>query len=92
MARSHLEDQAYDQALKCLFEELDKDPDNYEGNMLLAKVYKETRQPDEALAALNRIIKNPDVMPGQVDWAKEAIADLKLLKRQLEIEAQRNYS
>ena len=60
--------------------------------MLLAKVYKETRQPDEALAALNRIIKNPDVMPGQVDWAKEAIADLKLLKRQLEIEAQRNYS
>jgi hypothetical protein len=54
-----------------LHEELEKDPLNYEGLMLLASAYQHLKRPDDALIQIDRILCNPEA---GLDQKKIALA------------------
>ena len=83
-ARSLARENDFGGALAAIREELEKDPQNYEGHILLATIYKELRQPDRALEALNVILENPNAMPGQIEFARSAAPELRQLQKDLE--------
>lgn len=81
-ARSLAEERDFDGALAAIRDELEKEPKNYEGHILLATIYKELRQPEPAMAALDVIIQNPEAMPDQIAFARSAIPELRQLQEQ----------
>jgi hypothetical protein len=77
LARHYLKEGDLEEALKLTDEELDKDPCNFEGMLLLAQICLYRKEPDKAIKALEVIIANPDA----TDQQKElAVAEKKRLE------------
>jgi hypothetical protein len=64
-ARSKIEDNQFDEAIKLTQAELEKDPSNYEGRVLLASLFHERKMPVEALIHLEAILNNPEATSEQ---------------------------
>jgi tetratricopeptide (TPR) repeat protein len=58
------------EAMKLVRQELEKDPTNYEGLLLLAAIHEEMKRPDQAVSALNAILSNPGATEAQKEFAR----------------------
>ncbi|HIG27513.1 MAG TPA: hypothetical protein EYQ50_06825 [Verrucomicrobiales bacterium] len=83
LARSLIEDDRLDDALKALKWELKKDIYNYEDRWLMAAIYKETKEPDKGLEQIKLLQMNEDLMPQQKENAHVAKKELLQLKAEL---------
>lgn len=70
LAKSSLKTGDTEGAMALTLEELEKDPLNYEGLLLMAQIHLDLDQPKEALKQLDKIINNPGATRGQVDIAR----------------------
>ena len=71
-ARARIDDGDFEDAIKLTLHELEKNPNNYEGLMLLARLYFQMHRPDEALKQIEAILQNPDTTPEQIERATAA--------------------
>ncbi len=71
-ARARIEDGDLAGAITLTRHELEKNPGNYEGLFLLAQLYFESHQPDDALEQIEHILRNPDTTPEQAQRATAA--------------------
>jgi hypothetical protein len=71
-ARAKIKDRDFQEAVKLTLHELEKNPENFEGLILLAQLYFEMRHPAEALKQVESILHNPDATPEQIERATVA--------------------
>ena len=71
-ARDAALDGEFEEAIKLTKWELAKQPDNYEGLILMATIYMETDRPKLALEQLDRIIASPNTPSAQRQAASDA--------------------
>lgn len=76
-ARIHIDQRQFPESIKAVRHELRKDPKNYEGHLLLAGLYREMKQPSEAMAALAVILDNPAATEEQKRVARAGLEELR---------------
>src|SRR5262245_1572507 len=69
-ARAAKRDGDLKEAIRLAKLELEKEPNNYEGLLLLAAIYEEIKMPDQAVVQLNAALSNPDVTDAQKEFAQ----------------------
>jgi tetratricopeptide (TPR) repeat protein len=69
-ARSAKREGDLKEAIRLAQQELEKDPKNYEGLLLLAAIYEEMKIPDQAMLQLNAALSHPDVTDAQREFAQ----------------------
>jgi len=74
-AREKALDGEHEEAIKLCRWELDKQPDNYEGLILLATIYMETQRPNLALEQVELILRTPHLGDRQEQEALRAKAE-----------------
>jgi hypothetical protein len=67
-----MKDENWKSALEAAEQELTKDPDNYEGHMLIAAILQRQQCFAEAIQHLDRLLKNPSVEQQQKEFAQQA--------------------
>lgn len=70
LVRHHVKEDDLDEAYRHLKEELDKDPKNYEGLLLLAQIRLNQKRVKDAVAALEIIINNSEATDVQRETAR----------------------
>lgn len=86
-ARSRAADGDVDTAMAMLREELEKDPLNYEGLMLLASAYQHKKLPDEAIRQAELILNNPAASADQKRIAEAMRQECRQLREHLQASA-----
>jgi|SRR5581483_11714559 len=87
-ARNHRRDGETDKAITAIERELEKEPTNYEGLMLLAEIYEDLNQPGEALKHLQIIMDNSGATEDQKNYAQWEQEKCRQLQRHLDEQAQ----
>jgi hypothetical protein len=75
IARSFIQDEKWDEAMKAVENELDKDLNNYEGRRLMASLLLQKNQPDKAIPHLQVILANPHATEEQKQFARHGIEE-----------------
>jgi len=80
-ARSAMRDGELDEAERLTKGELEKEPENYEGLMLLASIYAQMGRYKQAVRTLDGLLKSSIITDGQVPVVKQTRAGyLELMK------------
>ena len=83
-ARNHRRDGETQKAIAAIEHELKKEPANYEGLMLLAEIYQDLNQPEEALQRLQIIVDGPSATQDQKNYALWEQEKCRQLQRHLQ--------
>ena len=84
-ARSAAEIGDIQRAFELIRDELEKEPRNFEGLMLLASGLQSQKEPEKAMMAMKKILDNPDATPEQKRLAEVVYTDCIALQHQLSI-------
>jgi hypothetical protein len=84
LAQSHRRECEMKEAIAATRRELEKDPTNFEGLLLLAHLYQDVNSPRDALEQLEVILKNPQASDDQKKTANAEQAACMSLVRHLE--------
>lgn len=82
-AKNHRRDGEIEQAIAAIEHELQKDPKNFEGLMLLAGVYQDMKQPEKALVQLEIVSNNSEATEAQKEVARAEIERCEQLRKHL---------
>ena len=83
-AHNHRRDGEREEAIAATKHELEKDPKNFEGLMLLAGIYQDMNLPKEAMPHLEIILNNPDSSESQLQLARVEMDNCERAQRHLE--------
>jgi len=78
IARSFIEEEKWEDAMKAVEYELDKDSNNYEGRRLMASLYLQINEPKKAIAQLQVILANPHATDEQKQFARHGIQECQM--------------
>ncbi len=82
-AKIHRRDGELEQAVAAIEHELKKEPENFEGLILLAGVYNDMKQPEKAMAQLEIVSNAPGATEAQKEVARGENKRCEQLKRHL---------
>ncbi len=78
-AHNHRRDGELDEAIKATKEELQKDPKNFEGLLMLAQMNLDLNKPTEAVEYIGIILNNHAATESQMELARNEMANCKRL-------------
>ncbi len=83
-AQKLINDDELEDAEKEILQQLAKDPQNFDGNRMLAAIYQEWKQPDKAIKRLDVAAQRPDIPESHAEFIKEAREQLLEQKEHLD--------